>query len=98
MLRRCAEERSALPEGQTIDVHFDEFMRDDMAMVQRIYDLAGQPLDEQARSAMTGFMASHPRGKHGAVEYDMAEFGLDPAELRAAFTFYTDRFGVTLES
>ena len=48
MLGRCAEERSALPEGQTIDVHFDEFMGDDMAMVHRIYDLAGQPLDERA--------------------------------------------------
>jgi hypothetical protein len=98
MLRRCAEDRSVLPEGQTIDLHFDEFMRDDMAMVQRIYDLAGQPLDERARSAMTGFMATHPRGKYGTVEYDLAEYGLDPAELRAALTFYTDRFGVTLES
>ena len=98
MLRRCADDRSVLPESQTIDVHFDEFMRDDMAMVRRIYDLAGQPLDERARSAMTGFMATHPRGKYGTVEYDLAEFGLDPAERRSALAFYTDRFGVTLES
>ncbi len=98
MLRRCAEERSVLPGGQTIDVHFDEFMRDDMAMVERIYDLAGQPFDEQARSSMSAFMAEHPRGKHGTVEYDLAQFGLDPAELRAALAFYTDHFGVTLES
>ncbi len=81
MLGRCAEQRSALPDGQTIDVHFDEFMRDDMAMVQRIYDLAGQPLDERACSAMNGFMAAHPRGKFGTVEYDLAEFGLDPSRV-----------------
>jgi hypothetical protein len=98
MLGRCAEQRSALPEAQTIDVHFDEFMRDDMAMVQRIYDLAGQPLDERARAAMNGFMTAHPRGKFGTVEYDLAEFGLDAGELRGAMAFYTDRFGVTLES
>ena len=98
MLGRCAEQRSALPDGQTIDVHFDEFMRDDMAMVQRIYDLAGQPLDERACAAMNGFMATHPRGKFGTVEYDLAEFGLEAAELRPSFGFYTERFGVTLEN
>ena len=47
---------------------------------------------------MNRFMAEHPRGKYGTVEYDLAQFGLDPTELRAAFAFYTERFGVTLES
>ena len=98
MLGRCAQERSLLPESQTIDVHFDEFMRDDMAVVQRIYDLAGQPLDERACTAMKRFMADHPRGKHGTVDYDLGQFGLEPTELRAAFASYTERFGVTLES
>ena len=30
--------------------------------------------------------------------YDLAEFGLDAAERRRALAFYTERFGVTLES
>jgi hypothetical protein len=98
MLGRCARERSALPDGQSIDVHFDEFMRDDIATVERIYELAGQPFDERARSAMHGFMAAHPRGKNGTVEYDLTQFGLDPAERRAAMAFYTERFGVSAES
>jgi hypothetical protein len=98
MLRRCAEERDALPTDRTIDVHFDEFMADDLAMVARVYDLAGQPLDNRATSAMASFMADHPRGRHGAVEYDLAQFGLDSGERRRALTFYSDRFGVTAES
>jgi hypothetical protein len=98
MLRRCTAERDVLPADRTIDVHFDEFMADDLAMVTRVYDLAGQPLDERARSSMASFMAEHPRGRHGTVVYDMAQFGLDAAERRAALRFYTDRFGVTLES
>ena len=61
-----------LPADQTIDVHFDEFMADDMAMVGRVYELAGQPLDARSRAAMTAFMAEHPRGRFGAVEYDLA--------------------------
>jgi len=98
MLHACAEDHDVLPDRQTIDVHFDEFMADDMAMVERVYDLAGQPLDERARAAMTLFTASHPRGRHGAVVYDLAQFGLDPAERRKALSFYTERFGISLES
>lgn len=98
MLRRCADERDVLPAGQTIDVHFDEFMADDVAMVARVYDLAGQPLDDAARSAMRAFMADHPRGKFGAIEYDLTEFGLERSALRRRMDFYTERFGVTSES
>jgi len=98
MLHACAEDHDVLPDAQTIDVHFDEFMADDMEMVGRVYDLAGQPMDERARNAMTDFMAAHPRGRHGAVVYDLAQFGLDPNERRKALSFYTDRFGVTTES
>jgi hypothetical protein len=98
MLRRCAEERDVLPAGQTVDVHFDAFMADDLAMVARVYELAGQPLDDDARSAMTRFMAEHPRGKFGAVEYDLTALGLDPVALRRQMDFYTERFDVTRES
>jgi hypothetical protein len=98
MLRRCADERDVLPAERTIDVHFDEFMADDTAMVGRVYALAAQPLDQRAKASMASFMATHPRGVHGAVTYDLAEFGLDGAELRHALAFYTERFGVTPES
>ncbi len=98
MLRSCATERDVLPEDRTIDVHFDEFMADDLAMVEHVYARADQPLDERSRSAMADFMADHPRGRHGTVEYDLGQLGLDAAERRKALGFYTDRFGVALES
>jgi hypothetical protein len=98
MLRCCATERDVLPADQAIDVPFDEFMADDLAMVARVYDVAGQPLDERARASMASFMAAHPRGRHGAVLYDMGQFGLDATERRAALGFYTDRFDIAPES
>jgi hypothetical protein len=98
MLRRCAEERDVLPPERTIDVRFDEFMANDMAMVEQVYRLAGQPFDDRSSAAMATFMAQHPRGRHGSVVYDLAEFGLEQAELRAALSFYSDRFGVTAQS
>ena len=98
MLVRCAEEHHVLPADQTIDVHFDNFMSDDLAMVGRVYDLAGQPLDDRAKSSMAAFTTKHPRGRHGAVLYDLSQFGLDAGERRKALSFYGERFGVTPES
>jgi hypothetical protein len=98
MLGRCTAERDVLPADRTIDVHFDTFMADDLGMVEHVYDVAGQPMSGESRSAMRHFMDEHPRGRHGTVVYDLAEFGIDAAERRAALSFYTERFGITLES
>jgi Sulfotransferase family len=98
MLRSCVAGRDLLPDRQSIDVRFDEFMADDVAMVERIYDLAGQPFTPRTRAAMDAFMADHPRGKFGGVLYDLADFGLDRDERRQALRFYVERFGVTEEN
>jgi hypothetical protein len=92
MLRACVQDRELLPADRSIDVRFNEFMADDVGMVERIYALAGQPFTDDVKAAMDAFMATHPRGKHGGVVYDLAEFGVDPAERRQALQFYIDRF------
>jgi hypothetical protein len=97
MLRACVRDRDVLPTDRSIDVRFHEFMRDEAAMVGRIYAVADQPLTDDARDAMAKFVVDHPRGRHGAVAYDAAQLGLDRAERRAALRFYSDRFGVELE-
>ncbi|MBA2326447.1 MAG: sulfotransferase [Actinobacteria bacterium] len=97
MLRACVDDRHVLPADQSIDVRFDEFMADDIAMVERIYDLAGQPFTPETRAAMDAFMADHPRGKFGGVRYDLTAFGLDRDERRDALRFYVERFGITEE-
>ncbi|HEX3565309.1 MAG TPA: sulfotransferase [Acidimicrobiales bacterium] len=97
MLRACVRDRDVLPSDRSMDMRFDEFMADDMGMVARIYELAGQPMTGQAEAAMTGFMTDHPRGRHGGVLYDLAQFGLDGKQLRESMAFYTERFGVSQE-
>ncbi|WP_420638129.1 sulfotransferase family protein [Candidatus Poriferisocius sp.] len=97
MLRSCTNDRDLVPPEQSIDVLFHEFMADDVATVERIYRLADQPFDSGVKAAMDDYMADHPRGRHGRVIYDLADFGMDPAERRRALSFYTDRFAVELE-
>lgn len=97
MFRGFVAGRDLVPEAQSLDVRFDEFMADDVAMVERIYELADQPFGDDVKSGMDAFMVKNPRGKHGRVAYDLTDFGVDRSERRAALQFYVDRFGVTIE-
>ncbi len=99
MLRAGMRDHHLLPEGRFLDVRFDEFLADDVAMVRRIYEVADQPFTDQALSRMETFMVEHPRGVHGGVLYDLeGDFHLDRADLRERLRDYTDRFQVALES
>jgi len=71
LLEACVRDRDLLAPEQSIDVLFHEFMADDMAMVERIYACAGLELTDAARGELEGFIAAHPRGKHGQVVYDL---------------------------
>lgn len=92
MLRACVRDRELLPAARSIDVRFHEFNADDLGTVQRIYDLAGQPLTEEVRSRMQQFIRENPRGKDGKIAYDLSVLGLDEAELRQRLRFYSERF------
>jgi hypothetical protein len=98
MLEAGMRDRSLLPPERSLDVRFHEFMADDIATVRRIYAVADQPFGPDVEAAMVQFMADHPRGRHGGVRYDLeGDFGIDPAERRAAMREYVTRFGVEEE-
>lgn len=98
LLRACVRDRDLLPESQSIDVLFHEFMADDVAMVKRIYDVAGLEMTPDARVSLGRYMEENPRGKHGRILYDLKrDFGVDPNELRERFAFYYERFPIQAE-
>jgi hypothetical protein len=98
LLGACVRDRDLLPADRSIDVLFHEFMADDVAAVERIYDRAHLPMTPAARARLDAFMVENPRGKHGRLAYDLrGDFGLDPDEVRARFGYYFDRFPVAVE-
>ena len=97
MLNSCLENRDLLPAEQSIDVRFDQFMADDVATVEGIYDLAGQPFDGSARAAITTYLAGHQRNRHGSLIYDLADFDLDAGSIRADLADYIERFSIAIE-
>jgi hypothetical protein len=93
LLRACVRDRRIWPEAQSVDVPFDTFMADDMAVVRQIHAKAGLPESETAQREMRDFIASHPRGKHGQVVYNLErDFGVSPEALRKRFDFYFDAY------
>lgn len=98
MFAAMARDRELVPGSQSIDVRFDDFMADDVAMVRRIYELAEHPWTDASESAMRQYMVAHPRGVHGSVIYDIeADFGVDALALGRDLQFYVDRFGLETE-
>jgi hypothetical protein len=98
LLRAAVRDRALLPESRSIDVLFHEFMSDDVAMVERIYQLANLPMNDEARAELDQYMTENPRGKHGRIVYDLrGDFGVDPNALRERFEFYYERFPVQAE-
>ncbi|MDH3202754.1 MAG: sulfotransferase [Myxococcales bacterium] len=98
LLRACVRDRDLLPKSQSIDVLFHEFMADDVAMVERIYGVAGLRMTPAARASLDRYMEENPRGKHGRIVYDLkGDFGVNPDELRARFRFYFERFPIRVE-
>jgi len=97
LLRGSITGRAALPPSQVIDVHFKQFMKDDVATAERVLAFAGHPVSDEARSAIRAFMDANPRGKHGTIDYRLEDVGLEFAERRAALRFYRDYFDVEEE-
>ena len=92
LLSACMRDHDRLPADRTIDVRFDEFMADDLAMVQRVWDTAGYTPNDESRKSVADYMAGHTRGRLGKVDYRAEDLGLDKDELRRRFAPYVDRF------
>ncbi len=98
LLSASVRDRHLLPEERTIDVLFHEFMADDLAMVERIYEAAGLSMTDAARAEIRSHLDAHQRGQHGRVVYDLREdFGAEPERVREPFDFYLERFPVRIE-
>jgi hypothetical protein len=94
MLNALVGDRDLIPPERSIDVYFDEFMTDELGAVERIYELAGEPLTAAPRAAMTDYVDNHQRGRLGRIAMSAELFGLDEHDLPVRFARYRERFSV----
>lgn len=90
-VRKAEAVRRAHP-GQVIDIIHADFHRDPVAVIERIYEFIGMELTGQARADMALRIAGKPELSHGVHRYDIADFGMDEAEIRDRFGGYVQQF------
>jgi hypothetical protein len=99
MLRTYLRDVHLVPDDQRVDLMFDDIIRDDVGAASRVLEQAGLPVSADTIADLEAYMASHERGKHGRVVYDLeGDFRLDADELRRRFAFYTDEFDIPPEA
>ncbi|MCE2462050.1 MAG: sulfotransferase [Pseudomonadales bacterium] len=88
--RFLCDRRQLGVEAQIVDVLFDDFARNQMAVVDSIYARFGWELRAEDRARMESFLRDEPQGKHGVHEYSLAQIGVTPAEIEREYGNYLD--------
>jgi len=102
-LRRALEHAIAVrtakqyPQAIFYDMRFSEFIRDQFAVVQQIYEAFNLPMSAEAAARMQWFIADNPQGKHGIHRYSPEEYGIRPEVVRREFRPYIERFDLPPE-
>ena len=97
-LRHAATVRDTRAHGVPVfDMHFRDFIRDEIAMVRRIYAHFDLQLTGKAEVRMRRFLAANPKDKHGTHRYTLSDAGLDAATERARYREYQDRYAIEPE-
>lgn len=92
MLGALMHDRDAIGSDRSIDVRFDDYMADELGIAGQVYVLAGEPVTDQTRSAISEYLTGHQRGRLGRVATSCEMFGLDEEAVRERFRPYVDRF------
>jgi hypothetical protein len=100
MLERSMAVRAArdYPDAVFYDMYFQDFVADQFAEIEKIYDALDLPMSADGADAMREYIADHPKGKDGIHRYRPEEFGVDPAIVRKDFAPYIERFGLEPEA
>lgn len=88
----------ALPDPQFIDVQFEDLVRDPVGTVETLYRRLGWQMTDPMRQRVADYARKKPKGSRGFHKYSLEEIGLNAAEERKRFRFYTERFGIAIEA
>jgi hypothetical protein len=93
-MHRMIDFRDRGNDERFFDIYFAPFQKDPFPVLEKLYAFLGEEFTPEARARMEAWRRDTPRDKHGGHSYEAAEFGLDPADLRERFAFYSKRYDV----
>ena len=96
-MHRMMAFRDTGEDSRFFDIQFAPFQKDPFPTLQELYGFLGEEFTLEARRRMETWREEQPRGKHGWHEYNPLDYGLDTAQIREEFRFYSDRFSVPFD-
>jgi sulfotransferase family protein len=87
-----ARDDGCAPPERFLDVRYRDLVKNPMETVRNIYARFDMALTPTAEARMQQYLAETPKDKHGAHEYSLAQFGLDPDQERERYRAYRERF------
>jgi hypothetical protein len=94
---RIMDSRAKLGHERIVDLHYADLMRDPIPAMRKLYESLGDEFTPEAESAMRAWLADNPQDKFGRHEYQLAQFGLTPGQVRGMFERYLSQYEVERE-
>jgi hypothetical protein len=88
-----------LPADRVVHVRYADLVGSPDSTMQSVYDALQLDLTPEVASRMSDYLAAKRRSRAdaGTHEYSFADLGIDPAETRARFAAYQERYGIPSE-
>jgi Sulfotransferase family len=92
----AARDKHSDKSDQFMDIQFEEVLADPVGVLLRAYERFDMPWSDDIERRMRSFLADNPRGKHGAHQYALEDFGIDIGQVRDRFDHYCRAYDIPL--
>jgi hypothetical protein len=92
----AAREKHRDKADRFMDIQFEEVVADPVAALGRAYERFEIPWSNDVEGRMRSFLADNPRGKHGAHQYRIEDFGMTLGQIRERFAGYCNQYDIPL--
>ncbi|MCY3632300.1 MAG: sulfotransferase [bacterium] len=89
--------RTETPEGRFVDISYYDLIRDPIAQLWRIYEVAGIDFGDDAKKLADQYVAANPKNRFGKHHYQLEHFGLSEQVMDEAFAAYRETYAIPLE-
>ncbi|WP_419846438.1 sulfotransferase family protein [Candidatus Poriferisocius sp.] len=97
MVEWAMKTRAETPGGRFVDVSYYDLIRDPLAQVRRIYEVAGIDFEDEAKELAEQYVAANPQNRFGKHHYRLEHFGLSEQLMDETFAAYREAYAIPFE-
>ena len=83
--------------SKVLHLSYYDMLKDAKSNMQKIFSFVGLEMNESVVEALETIDKENKQHKYGVHQYDLADFGLSPADVNTAFDMYRKKFDIPYE-